>query len=122
MSAGGLRGARLARIGAPKASIPSPPAHLSRRSRALWRSIVSEYALEAQHLAVLRLFAEALDRAEAAREILAVEGLTIAGARGGSRVHPLASVRRDAEVSAARLLRELSLEDPPSETRPPRGR
>jgi P27 family predicted phage terminase small subunit len=100
-----------------------PPAHLSRLSKALWRRLVADYGLadEAHALEVLRLACEALDRADEARRILAVEGVTFLDRFGKPRPHPAAAIERDSAIRAARMFRELSLDaDAPGEARVPR--
>jgi phage terminase small subunit len=80
--------------------------------------VVRDYKLEPHHLRLLQAAAEAWDRAVDAQSILARDGLVIAGREGGLRPHPAVSIRRDAEVSFARLLRELDLDtEPPSDAR-----
>jgi P27 family predicted phage terminase small subunit len=99
---------------------PNPPEHLSERCRDWWRSVVDEYDLEQHHLHLLRLGAEAIDRAEEARVILAAEGIVV---RSGDTVkaHPAVAIERDARLAAARLIRELDLdvEAPAERSRPP---
>src|SRR5687768_2067225 len=99
---------------------PTPPEHLSDRCRKWWRSVVSDFELELHHLHLLRLAAEAIDRAEEARAILADEGIVV---RTGETVkaHPAVAIERDARLAAARLIRELDLDvEPPAErSRPP---
>ena len=76
--------------------IPEPPAHLSERSRELWRAIVPDRALSPGRVALLQAALEALDRADQAREILDREGLTITTKSTGMvHVHPLVKVERE---------------------------
>jgi hypothetical protein len=66
----------------------------------------------------LTLAAEAFDRANQAQALLARDGLVVEGREGGVRPHPAVSVRRDAEISFSRLLRELDLDtEPPGPNR-----
>jgi hypothetical protein len=53
-------------------------------------------------------------RACEAQSILSRDGLIIAGREGGVRPHPAVAIRRDAEISFARLLRELDLDTEPA--------
>lgn len=92
---------------------PKPPVHLSADSKVLWRRIVADYALELQHLRMLTLLCEALDRGEEARKVLAAEGAFTTDRYGGRRVHPAIAVERDCRLSAARLLRALELDTEP---------
>ena len=101
-------------------SAPTPPKALSRESKALWRTTCVDFDLEPHHLRLLRLFCEALDRAAEAQKVLDEAGLTIIDRFGQVKAHPCVAVKRDAEVAAARLLRELDLEgEPDPSPRPP---
>jgi hypothetical protein len=66
--------------------------------------------LEPHHFHLLRLAAEALDRAEIARETLAAEGLTFTDRFGSPRPRPECQVVRDSSATAMRLIRELDLD------------
>ena len=70
------------------------------------------------HLKLLQAACEAWDRLQEARELLAKDGLCIAGREGGLRPHPAVSIERDSRIAFARLVRELDLDvEPPSDTR-----
>ena len=88
---------------------PNPPEHLSDRCRKWWRAVMTDYDLEPHHEHLLRLAAEALDRAEQARGILAVEGICVP-AGDSVKAHPAVAIERDARTAAARLIRELDLD------------
>ena len=90
------------------------PAHLAEPTRAWWRQVVRDYQLDTHHLKLFQAACEAWDRAEEAQRILARDGLVIAGREGGVRPHPAVAIRRDAENSFARLLRELDLDTEPA--------
>lgn len=87
------------------------PKHLSAASAALWESILDRYELEDQHVALLQLALESLDRAEQARIILAAEGIVLTGARGGAVAHPAVGIERDSRIAALRGFRELGLSE-----------
>lgn len=89
---------------------PKAPSHLKEPTRAWWRNVVREWELEEHHIRLLTMAAEAYDRATDAQSILAEEGLVIAGREGGARPHPAVAIRRDAEISFSRLVRELDLD------------
>jgi phage terminase small subunit len=88
---------------------PAPP-HLSDTARRWWHAVVNEYALEPHHLHLLRLAAEALDRAEEARAALATNGTTYTDRFNAPRLRPEVGIERDSRLSFARLCRELDLD------------
>ena len=100
---------------------PPAPQHLTTTTRGWWRSVVREYDLDDHHLMLLQAAAEAFDRLNQAREILAREGLTVKS-RQGIKPHPCIAIERDCRIGFARLIRELDLDlDEPGqyERRPP---
>jgi len=100
---------------------PTPPAHLRPKTRAWWAEVHHSFALEAHHVRLLTLAAEAFDRAEQAREILAKTGLTFTDRFGQPHARPEVAIERDSRTAFARLLRELDLDsEPQPEFRPPR--
>jgi P27 family predicted phage terminase small subunit len=100
---------------------PNPPEHLSDRCRKWWRAVMADYDLEPHHEHLLRLAAEALDRAEQARAEIAIHGITIETGDGGRKAHPAIAIERDSRLAFARLVRELDLdaETAPATPRPP---
>src|SRR5262245_30471280 len=98
---------------APRVNHPRPPPHVSASCKRWWSDVVSGYVLEGHHLRLLQLAAEAWDENEAAREVLAKDGLVIAGREGGLRPHPAVAIARDARLAFARLIRELDLDTEP---------
>jgi P27 family predicted phage terminase small subunit len=99
-------------------ALPSPPPHLSASARQWWTATTEAYVLEEHHLRVLQLCCEAWDRAQAARERLEQEGLTVSGREGGLRPHPCTAIERDSRLAVARLVRELDLDtEPPASGR-----
>jgi phage terminase small subunit len=89
------------------------PKHLNAASRAWWRSVVEQYNLEQHHLRLLQLAAEAWERCQEAREVLAAEGIVLNG-----KTHPAIAIERDARLAFARLLRELDLDGGPEPEAP----
>ncbi len=80
---------------AKSSSIP-PPAHLSERSRKLWRQLVPLRIDTPGRLALLQTALECLDRCDEARGALAREGLvTTTKATGAVHLHPLARVEKE---------------------------
>jgi P27 family predicted phage terminase small subunit len=94
-------------------TLPPPPAHLSPSAARWWAATVAAYVLHEHHLRLLQLTCEAWDRAQAAREQLDRDGLTVAGREGGIRPHPCIAIERDARLAVARLVRELDLDTEP---------
>lgn len=97
-----------------------PPAHLSKRSRKFWRDTVDTFDLEQHHLELLRRACEAMDTADVAGEVLREKGTTFNNRFGEPRPRPEVAIERDSRVAIARLLRELGLDAPPTDARPPR--
>ena len=102
-------------------TMPMAPQHLRPATRKWWRGVVSDYVLEAHHVKLLTLAAEAWDRCCQARELLAKDGLTFDDRWGQPHARPEVAVERDSRLAFARLLRELDLdvEPPAGPHRPP---
>ena len=97
------------------------PSHLSKSSREWFLTIAGEYELEASHLRLATLAAEAWDRGQEAREVLAKVGAFYTSKSGEPRAHPAVAVERDSRIAFARLMRELDLDGVPApDIRPPR--
>jgi phage terminase small subunit len=98
-----------------------PPRHLRPATREWFRHVCETFELEQHHIRLLTLCCEAWDRATVAREALAKHGLTYTDRFGCPRSRPEVAVVRDAEITFARLVRELDLdtEMPPAAARPP---
>jgi P27 family predicted phage terminase small subunit len=99
---------------------PKPPKHLSAEAREWWCHVVQEYQLEEHHLKLLRLAAEAWDRAQQARVALAKYGMTYTDRFGAPHPRPEIAVERDSRVGFARVVRELGFDVSNPESRPPR--
>lgn len=98
----------------------TPPKHLRQATRRWWKAVVSEWILDEHHQRLLSLAAEAWDRCEQAREILAEKGLTFDDRFGQPCPRPEIAIERDSALRYARLLRELDLDiDEPSASRRP---
>ncbi|MDP8975746.1 MAG: P27 family phage terminase small subunit [Actinomycetota bacterium] len=105
----------------------NPPKHLSRQTKAWWKTVAEGHYLEEWQYRTLTSACEAWDRGVQAREQIDAEGLTITDRFGQSKAHPLLAVERDCRIAFLRAVRELALEvdgpasSPPS-ARPPRIR
>ena len=86
-----------------------PPAHLSRQAKRWWRSVLDAYYLEPHRVAILTAAAEAWDRKEQARLIIAEEGVVIRVGRE-AMPHPAVQVEDVAAMRFAHLVREIGLD------------
>lgn len=95
----------------PKAVFPDPPEHLSARASELWRTLGPEEARSLQRRTLFQVALEALDRADAARELLQTEGLvSITTTTGAAHLNPLVKVERESRQLFARIWTQLHLE------------
>lgn len=95
------------------------PIHLSRAAKRWWRSIVENYDLEPHHIEILTAAAEALDRKDQARTLIAEEGIVISDGAGAPMMHPAVQVEDTAAVRMAHLIREIGLDVTPPDVRLP---
>ncbi len=88
--------------------VPDPPAGLSERSLALWHAVVPDRARSAGRLALVEEALRSLDRADAARLAVAVEGMTsTTESTGAVHVYPLVKVERENRAAFMRAWMEL---------------
>ena len=98
-----------------------PPSYLRAETRRWWSSIYNSFELESHHVKLLTAAAQALDRAEQAREAIRKRGMTYQDRFGQPRARPEVAIERDSRLAFARLVRELGLDsENPPDTRPPR--
>ncbi|MBI68520.1 MAG: hypothetical protein CMJ38_00555 [Phycisphaerae bacterium] len=88
------------------------PIHLQEDTAKWWEQVAKDYELEAHHLRLLTLAAEAWDRCQQARGAIEKHGLTFNDRFEQPRPRPEVSVERDNRIAFARLLRELALDVP----------
>jgi len=101
---------------------PAAPAHLGDAGRLLWQEIQAQYQIaDAGGRALLQQAAEAADRVNECREIVAAQGAVVRVKGGAPRAHPLLSVERDARAAMLRAVRFLNLDTEPLQAvgRPP---
>ncbi|MBZ9698813.1 P27 family phage terminase small subunit [Mesorhizobium sp. CO1-1-9] len=99
------------------------PRHLSAKTRRFAAKIIKDFDLEAHHFEILCRTAEAMDRADSARDMVAKDGLTVSDRYGTPKAHPAVGIERDARVAVLRGLRELGLDLPGADApRAPRTR
>jgi P27 family predicted phage terminase small subunit len=102
-------------------AIPAPK-HLRTDGRSHWECVLSTFAFDDHDLPLLQSACEQLDRAAEARAIVSKEGVTIVDRFGQKREHPAVATERAAHLAFVRIERELSLQIPPADSRPPPGR
>jgi len=75
---------------------PEPPAHFSERSKTIWRTIGPTHVRSLGRQMYFQSALESLDRAEEARKLIEIEGLTSkTTSTGALHVHPLAKVEKE---------------------------
>jgi phage terminase small subunit len=99
-----------------------PPKHLTAATRRWWRSAVETFDCEPHHVMLLTAAAELWDRKEAAREIIAKDGLVFVDRLGSTREHPAVKIAKDCAIAFTRTIRELRFDvaAPAEDQRPPR--
>jgi len=97
------------------ASPPRAPNHLSRGAKRWWRAIVESYDLEPHHVEILTAAAEAWDRKEEARRLIAEEGLVIRNRSSVPMPHPAVQIEDAAAIRMAHLIRQIGLDAVPAE-------
>jgi hypothetical protein len=90
---------------------PSPPPDLDDRGRGFWRSTVRVFELSDVELELLRECCRLLDECESLRASVDVDGTTVAGSTGQTRVHPALGELRQHRLALGKLLAQLSLPD-----------
>ena len=94
---------------------PQPPKHLTRPTKAWWRSMQDAYRIaDPSGLTLLTVAADALDRAESAR--LAIEaggGPSVLDRFGQAKTHPACAVERDARAQIIHALKALGVDGAP---------
>ena len=95
-----------------------PPAHLSRGAKRWWRSVMESSRLGPDSVEILTAAAEAWDRKEDARQLIAEEGIVVHDESGLPIPHPAVQIEGQAADRMARLIRALNVEEPPPELRP----
>ncbi len=99
-----------------------PPSHLKAAGREHWLSVLAMFTFSEHDLPMLQSACEQLDRAAEAREIIAKDGVTTKDRFGQLKEHPACAIERAAHLAFVRIERELALQAPAADTRPPLGR
>jgi phage terminase small subunit len=101
--------------------IKKPPKHLSRKAKSWFNSIASQFEFGSEaEWSLLEQAAGCLDRIDQAREEIVEHGLLVPTGNGSFKPNPATNIERDNRILFARLLRELRLNEPPTDDRPPR--
>jgi phage terminase small subunit len=87
-----------------------PPAHLSKDSQALYRTIVREYSIDDAAAMVLTATLDARDRREEARLAIAREGAVFVDRWNQPKPNPWVAIERDAGLAILRGFRVLGLD------------
>lgn len=93
----------------PEPPYPDPPAHLSERAAALWRTVGPTHAKTLARRELLTECLAALDRADEARAIVSKEGMTSTSASGVVHAHPAVKIEREFRQQFARLADQLGI-------------
>ena len=98
-----------------------PPSHLRPATKRWVRDVLATWILDEHHAKLLFRAAEAWDRGEEAREIIAAKGMTYDDRFGQPCPRPEIAIERDSAIRYARMLRELDLDidEPAASRRPP---
>ena len=97
------------------------PKHLRPETGRWFRSVLAAWELEAHHVMLLLIAAEAWDRAQQAADALALEGTTYIDRFGAPHARPEVKIERDSRITYARMLRELDLDLEPPKSPTGRG-
>jgi P27 family predicted phage terminase small subunit len=99
-----------------KARRPEPPRSLRGPGKRLWRAILSDLAadweLDRREEHLLLRACRCADELERLEKVLDRDGLTAAGSRGQTVVHPALSEARQIRLTQMRLLGAIELVDP----------
>lgn len=99
---------------------PKCPEHLSGPPATLWADTVATFDLETHQLVLLEAGCDAYSRYLEARATVLAEGTYVTDRFGQLRAHPAVGIEERARVAMQRAIRELGLDVPVADTRPPR--
>ena len=89
---------------------PTAPQHLSKAATTLYAAVLTSYALEPHHVAVLVKALEAFDRAEAARAVIERDGILTTSRLGEVKASPAIAIERDSRAAFLSALKQLGLD------------
>ena len=88
----------------------TPPKHLTAEGRQLWAKLRADFQIDdSAGLVLLQAAAEAHERGQQARRLIAEQGLTVLDRFGQAKAHPATAVERDARAQLLAALRALRL-------------
>jgi len=90
--------------------LPRPPEGLSEASKKFWRSIVQGWELDPNHLELLRIACQQLDRAAQARAAVGEAGSYFTDKFGAVKPHPGLAVETQARKLFIQAVREIGLD------------
>lgn len=91
------------------ASEPVEPPGMSVRAKAFWGRVVAEYDLADDEVELLAEAVHTMTEIDDLRARLEVDGLTVLGSTGQTRVHPAVNEIRQHRMALARLLKAVDL-------------
>jgi P27 family predicted phage terminase small subunit len=89
---------------------PAAPKGLSDEARKLWRSICSDFEMDASGLALLAEACYSLDRLRQAQALIRNEGITVQDRFQQPKQHPATLIERDARNQFVKCLKALNLD------------
>lgn len=93
------------------------PSGLTSRASAFWRAVWADFDLGEDEAELLVEAVHTMSEVDALRERLELDGLTVKGSTGQTRVHPAVNEIRQHRMALARLLKQLDLaEEPETQT------
>lgn len=87
---------------------PSAPTELRKSGRALWRTVLGDYVLDAHEVTILREACRTADALDGLQALLDADGL-MGETSQGPRVHPALVEARQQRLAFARLLTALRI-------------
>ena len=96
---------------APERPKPRAPSGLGTSGRALWRRLVGSYEFVEHELALLEVACRQADDVAALEELIAADGLIVAGSSGQPRLNAAVTEVRQGRLALGKLLGQLALPD-----------
>lgn len=97
------------------------PKELGSKGVEFWRNVLAEFDLTDFHdLTRLKQAAQCLDELDAAENQIKADGMYLPNRYGNVTEHPACKTVRDLRLLHCKIIRELSLDLPSPESRPPR--